>query len=549
MLATLRPTAAPLNIARTTRPLNVALVRTPTLTNVTALGQDAVPPIGLAYIAGSLRWAGHHVTAVDAVGEAVHQYTRVPWSQHALIHGMRTEEIVARLDPATDVVGVSCMFSVEWLVVRRVLEAIRAAFPKALIVVGGEHVTACPEFTLTNCPAIDAGVLGEGEEAILDLLDAHIAGRDFGTVPGVVYRSGDTVVRTGHRSRIRTIDDIPEPYWEIFPLATYIDNALTHGANLGRSMPILASRGCPYQCTFCSSPSMWTTFWTARKPELLVAEMKKYMARYGVTNFDFYDLTAIVRKDWILQFGKLLLDEKLNITWQLPSGTRTEVIDAEVSQLLYASGCRIINYAPESGSAPELKRIKKKVTPDRMVESMRAAHRAGLQIKSNFIFGLPGSSWGDIARTYGFLARIAWAGVDDVGVFPFSPYPGSELFEQLRREGRVTLDEPYFTSLLAYTDPGNSVSYVDFLGSRTLSWLNLSAMAFFYICSFVRRPSRAFKLLSALIRRDTSTKFTAALNTRRRKQIAMRLATSSAVDTVIIPPTTAPQQPVTTGAR
>src|SRR5439155_4419084 len=104
----------------------------------------------------------------------------------------------------------------------------------------------------------------------------------------------------------------------------YIDNACTYGANLGRSMPILASRGCPFECTFCSSPQMWTTRWSARKPEFVLAEMKKYIQRYCVTNFDFYDLTAIVKKQWIADFCRLLIDERVNVTWQLPSGTRSE---------------------------------------------------------------------------------------------------------------------------------------------------------------------------------------------------------------------------------
>jgi anaerobic magnesium-protoporphyrin IX monomethyl ester cyclase len=548
-MRSIRPLPAPLQLTTAERPLRVALVRTPTLTNVTALGQDAVPPIGLAYLAGSLVRAGHHVSAVDAVGEAVHQYSRAPWSKQALIHGLRHEEIVGRIDPQADVIGVACMFTVEWLVARRLIETIRASFPRALIVVGGEHVTACPEFTLTDCPAADVGVLGEGEETLVDLIDAFGQQRDFSTVSGIVFRSNGSPVRTAPRKRIRTIDDIPEPHWDIFPLETYIDNALTHGANLGRSMPILASRGCPYECTFCSSPAMWTTFWTARKPALLLAEMKKYMARYRVTNFDFYDLTAIVKKDWIIEFGNLLLAENLDITWQLPSGTRTEVIDAEVSQLLYRSGCRIINYAPESGSPPELKRIKKKVDPDRMLTSMRASHRAGLQIKTNFIFGLPGSSWGDVARTWKFLARIAWAGVDDVGVFPFSPYPGTQLFDELKAQGKVDLDEAYFASLLAYTDPQHSVSYADFIGSRTLSLLNLSAMAFFYLCSFAFRPARLVRLAAALLTKDTSTKFTAALNTRRRKRLAMRLSTSRGTETVIIPPSVTEPTAYTSGAR
>ena len=198
---------------------------------------------------------------------------------------------------------------------------------------------------------------------------------------------------------------------------------------------------------------MWTTIWLARKPELVIAEMKQYLDRYHVTNFDFYDLTAIVKKDWIVEFARLLIKEDLNITWQLPSGTRSEALDAEVTDLLYKSGCRIINYAPESGSPEELDRIKKRVKPSRMLKSMRAAYRSRLQIKANFIFGLPGSSWRDVLNTFGFIARMAWVGVHDMNAFPFSPYPGSQLFEQLQREGRVKMNDDYFRTLLAYTDP------------------------------------------------------------------------------------------------
>lgn len=518
------------------RPLRVCLVRPPTLTSASGLGQDAVPPLGLAYIAGALREAGHTVSAIDAVGEAVHKYSRIPSHERALLHGLRCDELVARIDADTDVVGVSCMFSVEWPIVDTLITAIRRRLPAAFIIAGGEHVTACPEFSLTACPAIDVGVLGEGEATVVDLLAAHLGGRDLAEVPGLAYRTPHGAVAcTARRERIRAVDDIPLPDWGRFPIDTYIDNALTHGANLGRCMPILASRGCPYRCTFCSSPLMWTTRWTARAPAAVVAEIKAYMARYQVTNFDFYDLTAIVNRRWIIDFCRLLIDQKLDITWQLPSGTRSEAIDTEVATLLAASGCRIISYAPESGSPAELARLKKKVDPRRMIASMRSARRAGLVIKTNLVFGFPGWTWSDVAASFRFLARLAVAGVDDVNVFPFSPYPGSELFAQLLADGRVRLDARYFRSLMAFNDPAHSESYTELVGSRGLSRLNLVAMAFFYFLSFVFRPWRAVRLAVALVIGDTSTRFTMALAHRRRRRRALRLAMRAGHDTVVIP--------------
>jgi radical SAM superfamily enzyme YgiQ (UPF0313 family) len=530
-----RATASRAPVGRASRAVSVSLVRCPTVTNVDAFGQDAVPPLGLAYIASALREAGHHVTAVDAVGEGLDRYTRLDWTPYTLMHGLSEDEIVSRIDPAAELIGISCMFSVEWIAVRDLATAIRRAFPRALIVFGGEHATACPEYSLQDCPAADVCVLGEGEETIVDVARALADGASLRDVPGLVVRDAGGFVRTAPRSRIRALDEIAWPDWSIFPITKYLDNRLSFGADLGRSMPILASRGCPYQCTFCSSPQMWTTLWRARTPELLLAEMKQYMERYGVTNFDFYDLTAIVDRKWIIRFTELLVAENLPITWQLPSGTRSEAIDETVCGLLYRSGCRIINYAPESGSEPELKRIKKVVKPDRMLGSMRAAHAAGMEIKANFIMGLPGSSWSDVRRTFGFLARAAAAGVDHVSAFPFSPYPGSELFADLLKEGRVTLDETYFKSLLAYTDPQHSVSYTEFIGSRALSFLSLGAVAYFYLVSWTLRPVHAAKLLLRIVSHDSSTKLTTALQTRRRKRLALKTAKRRAINTVVLP--------------
>ena len=102
---------------------------------------------------GSLRAAGHQVTAVDAVGEAVHQYTRVRgMAGRVLQHGLSADDIVAMISPTARVIGVSCMFSVDWLSSRAVINRIRASFPDALIVLGGEHVTALPEYVMEDCP-------------------------------------------------------------------------------------------------------------------------------------------------------------------------------------------------------------------------------------------------------------------------------------------------------------------------------------------------------------------------------------------------------------
>ena len=236
--------------------------------------------------------------------------------------GLRSEEIVERIEGDPDLIGISCMFSQDWPEVRRLIQMVRRRFPTVPIVAGGEHITATSEFTLRSTPEVDVCVIGEGEETIVELANAVSSGASFDEIRGLVLRAeGGGVRSTGARARIRKLDDIPWPAWDLVPLENYLGNGLGYGVDRGRSMPMLATRGCPYQCTFCSNPEMWTTRWYAREPGLVLDEIQAYQERYGATNFDFYDLTAIVKRSWIIEFTELILARKMKFTWQLPSGT------------------------------------------------------------------------------------------------------------------------------------------------------------------------------------------------------------------------------------
>ena len=164
-------------------------------------------------------------------------------------------------------IGVTCMFSQDWLYAKRVIAAVHAAAPKALIVAGGEHVTADAAHVLRSAPAVTACVLGEGEETLVDLVDAVAAGRALSGVSGLVLRADVGPQRTPPRARLRAIDDLPWPAWHLVPTLTmYLDNHFGYEEHNRRAMPMIATRGCPYRCTFCSSPSMWGTNWFARRP-------------------------------------------------------------------------------------------------------------------------------------------------------------------------------------------------------------------------------------------------------------------------------------------
>jgi len=153
-------------------------------------------------------------------------------------------------------------------------------------------------------------------------------------------------------------------------------------------------------------------------------------------------------------------------------------------------------YAPESGSPRTLARIKKKVKPERMLVSMRAAVRAGMHVRGHFIMGMPGQTLSEIAETFLFIAKMAWVGVHDVNSYFFYPYPGSEMYRDLVARGKIDPNAPEYDELLAgacFTDFKAVRSWSEYFSPRALRAICLSSMGFFYFLSLAFRPQRFFR--------------------------------------------------------
>lgn len=479
--------------------MHVTLIRPPKITtDFSPHIQPGVPPIALACLAAVLAEAGHGVSVIDAYGESPNQTVDIPGTNLNTI-GLTADEIASRVPGDTDVIGVTCMFSQDWLYAKRVIAAAHAAAPDAPIVVGGEHITADPAHVLRTAPAVTACVLGEGEETLLDLVDAVAAGRNLTGVPGLVLRGDGAPLHTVPRARVRDIDSLPWPAWHLVPtFSMYLDNHFGYEECNRRTMPMMATRGCPYRCTFCSSPSMWGTNWFARDPRDLINEIKFCLQQYQIEHVEFYDLTAIVDRRWTLKFAQMLSDEHLPVTWRLPSGTRSEALDKEVLDAMVASGCEAIVYAPESGSPRTLARIKKQVKPERMLRSMRAAVRAGMHVRAHFIMGMPGQTLSEVGESFLFIGKMAWAGVHDISSFFFYPYPGSQMYRDLVAQGKINPDSPAYDELLAgacFTDFKAIRSWSEYFSPGMLRFFCLGSMAFFYMLSFLFWPLRAVQTL------------------------------------------------------
>lgn len=463
----------------------------------------ATPPLGLAYVAATLEAAKHEVSIVDAIGSGISTYT--PCGP-VYLRGLTAQQVVDRIPRETEAIGLSSMFSCEWPVIRELLTDIKRRFPNTPLILGGEHGTGLTQLSMEQAP-IDYVVLGEGEETMAALAEGLQSGADVSELAGIACRAAGGIRVNPRRNRIRKIDDIPEPAWHLIDLDTYMAHNQPHGASRGRFMPMLATRGCPYECTFCTSPDMWTQRWIARDPILVVNEIESYIKKYQACDFQFEDLTAIVRKDWVQTFCQEILHRGLAISWQLPSGTRSEAIDRNTCELMKAAGCHEFAYAPESGSERTLKLIKKKVKLDKLYESARAAMDSGINVGCFFILGFPHETWADVFQTYKAIAKCAFYGFSTVNVNAFSPQPNTELYKSLVAAGTIELNDDYFWRLFTFQDLlGRKRSYNANFSDFSLTAAALVGYVIFFTLSFLFRPWRIVTVIGDVFRQKSSTK-------------------------------------------
>jgi anaerobic magnesium-protoporphyrin IX monomethyl ester cyclase len=476
----------------------VTLIAPPLYSSKNSYSTPLTMPLGLAYLAAVLEKAHYRVKIIDCPGGDANHFSLTPNGRFK-VHGLDEQRSIELIDPATDIIGVSIMFSQEWPQVRDYIVRVRRAFPHAQIIVGGEHPTAMSEYTLRDCPAIDYLVRGEGELALLEVVYSLRSGKPIQGISGVAYLADGSFIQSPLSPRLADIKKMPWPAWHLIDVEPYFQPNFTMGISYGRNIAMLATRGCPYQCTFCSNPSMWTTRYVMRPVSDVVDEIVGYIAKYQVNSIDFYDLTAIVKREWILEFIAELEQRDIHITWQLPSGTRSESLDEGVIKGLASAGCEFLVYAPESGSQRTLDMIKKRVNLTNLQKSIAIAVMNGITTKVNFIIGFPFESRVDIYKTLRFVWKLALMKVDDCNISAFAPYPGSELFDELHRENAFgKIDDEYFATLMTQFDFTVTKTFCHHVRSWEILAYRVVGMMIFYVLSYLRCPGRLVRLAKSI---------------------------------------------------
>lgn len=484
----------------------VYLINPPNVYSKSGTTLIGIPPIGLAYVASSLAAQGLEVRIVDAYAEWMGQHRREEFGGVACgVEGATTGQILERIPEGALCVGITCMFMHQWPLVREIARAVHAGRPQVPILLGGEHVTGAYKYIMPEVPFAYA-CLGEGEATAVDFCRALSQGKGLDSVAGLAFFKDGRLEVTARRPRIRELDRLPWPAWGLIPLERYMLRKQFTGPSRGSSMPMVATRGCPYRCTFCTAPHMWASRWVARDPAEVVREMEAYRVLYGADDFQLVDLTTMIQYRWIESFCRTLIEKGWpGLRWQMPTGSRCEIMDENLAVLLYRSGCRNVVLAPESGSKRVLRRIKKRVDSRSVPRAVRVARRSKIRVECNFIIGFPDETLAEIAATWWSIFKLALLGVENIAYTAYRPTPGSALAEQAVSRGLLAFNDTVYMNVMHSSNLFRVVSASEIFGDRLLSILRFAGILLFYTTSFLVRPWRLGRLLVnlALGRQET----------------------------------------------
>jgi radical SAM superfamily enzyme YgiQ (UPF0313 family) len=425
------------------------------------------PPLGVAYLAAAVReWTDWSVEVIDST-----------------FMGDPADETARRIEAGQyDAVGISFMTTMIQGA-HLAAAAAKAVRKDTLVIAGGPHPTVAPGHVLKD-EHFDLVVRGEGERTLAELLANEADPR---SVPGVIYREGDKIRENDPQPPIEDLDTLPRPALDLLDMEAYfrswflLDSVDT---NL-KGTSIIASRGCPYRCTYCQ-PTLEALFGRRlrkRSPTSIIEELAALKDQYGINAFALQDDTFLIDKKWVLDVCSAIEKADLPMLWEC--NIRANLVDEEVFLAMKAAGLRKVNLGIESANQRILDEVfDKGITWAQVEEAVKLCRRVGLKMQGYFMLGAPTETFQEVMNTIRTAARLD---LDDATFSITTPLPHTFLYDETRALiDREFEDFDYYAT--SVYKPGTTLS------PRSLFWLKRWAFVWFYL-----GPKRIFKTLSMVL--------------------------------------------------
>jgi len=374
------------------------------------------PPAWVAYLAGSLKRAGYDdVHFIDAMTNDLEDQT--------LAEKLR--------DLKPDVVGCTAI-TPSIYVAERALEIAKEVAPDAVRVLGGVHATFMYKQVLSEAPWIDVIVRGEGEEIIVELMNAIAEERwpaDRHAIKGLAYSDGDKIVATQAASTVKDLDSI-DPDWSLLEWDKYIYIPL----NKKVAIPNMA-RGCPFTCSFCSQWKFWRDY-RVRDPLKVVDEIEKLVNEHDVGFFILADEEPTINRKKFIQFCEELIKRGLpdKVQWGINTRVTDIYRDKDLLKFYRKAGLVHVSLGTEAAAQLKLDLFNKETKVEENKEAIRLLKEADIFTEAQFIVGLDNETEETLEETF----QMAWDWQPDLANWSmYTPWPFTPLFQELKDQVEI----------------------------------------------------------------------------------------------------------------
>ncbi|HTX61341.1 MAG TPA: radical SAM protein [Methanobacterium sp.] len=397
------------------------------------------PPLNLMYLGGALENASYDVRIIDDDLEQ-----------------LGCEEISRIISKqAPPVVGITATTPT----IKNALEyakLVKKIVPNSLTVIGGPHTTFMPTETLKSCSSLDAVVIGEGEETMIELTSKFQDGNNenLSEVKGIAYHDRVTgnIKTNPPRPLIEDLDSIPFPARHLVPFKSY-------KTTQENSSDMITSRGCVFSCDYCSSSLIMGKKFRTRSPENVVDEIDHLIEKYKLKNIAFMDDTFMLNKRRANAIADEIKNRELDIGFVASS--RVDMVDKSLLEKLKKAGLTTLYYGVESGSQRILDLMKKGITLKQAEEAVKSAKNAGIEVLTSFILGFPGETREEMDKTIDFSIKL---NADYSQFSILTPFPGTPIYYELKRKKLIDTENwnkyTVLKSVIKYEELGLSKKLV-----------------------------------------------------------------------------------------
>jgi len=406
------------------------LLLSPPQKNVYGRVGPPYPPLGLLQIGACLKKKGHDVRFLDV---ALYPREVEPALRDSRPDLVCITSVTPTYPAALELAGLT----------RRIC--------RAVVVMGGPHVSVLAGESLES-GLIDYVVVGEGEETVVELT-AALEGGDPSTVKGICTVLNGRPACTGERGPIHDLDVLPFPDWSLIRHnAAYAPPEALNG----RVFTVITSRGCPFDCSFCASSRLFGRKIRRRSVRNVMEEIELLVREKGAEEIHFADDCFTADRTWILELTRELKAAKLGTSFSFMNGLRADQVDAEVLKALKDAGVRTLGFGVETGNRLLMERSGKRLSAGQVEAAFSMSRKDGFNTWGFFIVGFPGETEEQARSTLDLSLKLD---PDFAKFFPLVPFPGSRIFEEMRKKGM--LGHPDWAELNLYSKNVPTLAHMD----------------------------------------------------------------------------------------